>query len=407
MNQKNPLTLPTELSTPEARLVFNCCRGIANHEKDNELAALVKEVHNWQWVIKYAQENFVAPLLSFHLTQNQLLSYLPTEHQETLEQIRVNSMRRNLLQLAELRALVKMLPPASEYLIVKGLALGGEFYQDYSLRHSRDIDILLSKELMLQLLERLLENGYRLKQMDQKFENLATLVELSAEVGVISPRGVLIELHQRLSLAVGHFPLTHHELIANRKAVTLGNTSFMTLNDEQHFLYCCYHHSRHHWSRLHWLADINTMLLSGKLNNNQIGFLCKKLGQSHAVASALHLCQQLLNNPQAGKMLQEFKLQKRGVILAKQGIHYLGSKQDKPEHLRGPFQGLQALLYGLSSQDRWHYKLKILKSFLHPSILDTSNSQNKWYYYFAYLIRPVRITKSYTLALFKRRAENK
>ncbi|MEL7065424.1 MAG: nucleotidyltransferase family protein, partial [Bacteroidota bacterium] len=69
-----------------------------------------------------------------------------------------------------------------------------------------------------------------------------------------------------------------NDALETAEPVKWSGLSMNTLRPDLHFTYICYHHSRHLWSHLHWLADLDLMLRSDKLDHSQIQQTAKQVG---------------------------------------------------------------------------------------------------------------------------------
>ena len=85
-------------------------------------------------------------------------------------------------------------------------------------------------------------------------------------------------------------------MIATAETVVLAGTPLKTLSGPQHFVYVAYHHSRHFWSSLHWVADIDAMLRSSRCNRDEIRAIADEIGIRPTVEAAIEF-HELLSRP--------------------------------------------------------------------------------------------------------------
>mgnify|MGYP006308331265 FL=1 len=74
----------------------------------------------------------------------------------------------------------------------------------------------------------------------------------------ISPEGVLVEMPSSLDGEWGRLPTD--EMIEQAENVDVAGLSVPVPRTADFICYLFKHHSRHHWARLHWIADLNAIL---------------------------------------------------------------------------------------------------------------------------------------------------
>lgn len=179
----------------------------------------------------------------------------------------------------------------------KGAALAMLAYGSLSLKHGKDIDVLVPPECAERALQLLEREGYGL-WLPAKNLNAAqrrAVIHYSKEAELVHRDcNVQVELHWKLvdnpSLLAG---LTAH---ADTQDVPLaGGAGLRTFRENELFAYLCVHGATHAWSRLKWLADLNA-LVAGK-SDAQMESLYRRAGAMGAgwcAGQALLLCEQLL-----------------------------------------------------------------------------------------------------------------
>lgn len=138
-----------------------------------------------------------------------------------------------------------------EYISLKGPALSSQLYGDFSIRNSRDLDILVSEETLLKAKEGLEQASYYTKSSVSKmalFNN--------KEIKLIhSKDNILLELHHRLFNNKELFPFKAQYLEMG-KWVKINDCKIAVLPKAQQFLYIITHAASHNWSRLTWALDV-------------------------------------------------------------------------------------------------------------------------------------------------------
>ena len=73
-----------------------------------------------------------------------------------------------------------------------------------------------------------------------------------------SPTGARIEVHYTLD-KTDAFYQGFDWTSCGLKPVKIGTGQVMTLPSHVHFVYLCYHHTRHRWAQLHWVSDLEML----------------------------------------------------------------------------------------------------------------------------------------------------
>ncbi|WP_413207313.1 nucleotidyltransferase family protein [Rhodospirillum sp. A1_3_36] len=185
-------------------------------------------------------------------------------------------------------------PSGLRHLVVKGIALDSRYRGSIGARGCRDLDVLLSLRDIDVLLPQLLEDGYNLTTTFSRpsdrvslSDHMRILTRLSPEVEVVSPQGVLIELHSSLDLSGTAFPTD--QWLGRAVQASIGSLSIPTPPTADHFVYLCYHHSRHEWSRLHWLSDLHLLMTHPSFDPEEVRAQARVAGLSRLVTACMEL----------------------------------------------------------------------------------------------------------------------
>ena len=243
-----------------ARILLACARERLSASQVELVRALCGEIEDWQQFVQQAEFRLIVPLVYRHL------SGLPkgTVPDAVLAEIKKRTLAatmRNLAMIAVHHRLVRdvLEPLGIEYAFFKGPSLAYRYYQDPGLRQFRDIDLLIPRRHMLELGQRLREKGYRSNKHPawSTDDGLRFLQRFVGMMDWISPEGVLIEMPSSLD---DWNRLPTDEIIAEAVIVDLAGLKVPVPADADFLSYLCKHHSRHHWARLHWIADLNAIL---------------------------------------------------------------------------------------------------------------------------------------------------
>ncbi|MBO1579754.1 nucleotidyltransferase family protein [Bacillus sp. XF8] len=206
-------------------------------------------------------------------------------------------------------------------LFLKGPILGVDLYGDISLRTSGDLDVLVPMDDLGKVNELLVKNGY-VKEAD--FPTVLNEWKWRRHhTTYMHPMSkVKLEIHWRLHPGPGKEP-RFDELWERKRMSPITNYPVYFLGREDLFMFLVCHGTRHGWSRLRWLADIDRIARQ-EMDWEELHFLLKKYQCNHLAGQALVLSSQLLDTP-VTEETKVFMSGKRFTQLAQSAIYYLES----------------------------------------------------------------------------------
>ncbi|RLL42778.1 Renal dipeptidase [Oceanobacillus piezotolerans] len=206
-----------------------------------------------------------------------------------------NQYKRNTFQMLRLSAVTEQLSKAfSEQkiplLLLKGPALAHYLYGDISLRTSSDLDFLIPIQKLDRAEKLLKELGY------EKDDYIKTVLNdwkwRHHHVTFIHPdQGTKVELHWRLNPGPSKEP-AFKELWQRKSVSELTSYPVYLLGKEDLLLFLIMHGSRHGWSRLRWLADIQE-LIHQEIDWKQVNHLLVKYDCHRALGQGILLATNL------------------------------------------------------------------------------------------------------------------
>lgn len=260
-------------------------------------ADLVPHVEHWPRVINTAHEKFVLQMVYGNLAR--LTDPAPPEAvltrlhdislHETFAALRRHSAFDWLHSTCVLRSGV-------DYAYLKGPAFAARFYPDPMQRTFRDIDILVPAHQRRDLVQIMLAKGCRaFTGRDLAFryldfaggDDLTDFLSLHRVTNLLTPQGLVVEVHKEIDNHTSLFPTDI--LLREAGEIALRQHRLKVLSDLDHVVFACYHHTRHFWSKLHWLADIDAGL--AKLGGDDAALLAHadSLGLKSTVSAVLEL----------------------------------------------------------------------------------------------------------------------
>jgi hypothetical protein len=144
----------------------------------------------------------------------------------------------------------------------KGVSLAQLAYGSLSLKHGRDIDLLVPPEHAEAALHILEQNGYALAKLAEHLSKMQRLafIRHGKEIELLNRAlDIRVELHWHLM----DNPLLLKGIDARsptREVALSGGLVLRTFCDEVLFAYLCAHGAVHSWTRLKWLADVNALI---------------------------------------------------------------------------------------------------------------------------------------------------
>jgi len=254
-------TRPLPVIGTTARILLLCARESLEAEHAELIGSLCAGVEDWDQFVKQAEFRMIVPLVFRHLST----LAEPAVPAAVIAKLKARARRvaiRNLAMTAVHHRLVRdvLEPLQVPYLFFKGPSLAYRYYREPGLRQFRDIDLLIPRRHMIRMGRRLREAGFRPYEHPawRTDDGLYFLQRFSGMMNWISPEGVLVEMPSSLDADWERLPTD--ELIKQADFVDVGGLSVPVPKTADFICYLFKHHSRHHWARLHWIADLNAIL---------------------------------------------------------------------------------------------------------------------------------------------------
>lgn len=180
----------------------------------------------------------------------------------------------------------------------KGVPAAIDVYDNIAIRHSKDLDILVSRHQVARA-ESILETlGYRriAPPAAMSAARVRTLVSMGKDF-VYAHKGnpsLEIELHWRL-FNNAEFLSALANAGSRRSFPALDNVCLKTFSGDDQFAYLCAHGAAFAWCRLKWLADIGALLAREEPGSlRRLYESAVRRGVARPAAQAILLCKRLL-----------------------------------------------------------------------------------------------------------------
>ncbi|MGA8495720.1 MAG: nucleotidyltransferase family protein [Xanthobacteraceae bacterium] len=284
------------LASPEFPLVAACCRWPPSQSRHAAVQAAAAPIADWNAVVLAARRQRVVGLVYDALQAAGVP--LPAAPAAEFARRAQAISRKNLLLAAETCRLQELLDTAEvPSVALKGVALAQLAYGSLKVKHTLDIDLLVSPERALAAMALLERNGYALSFPSDRLSapQRRAVMRYSREVAFIHPgHGTLTELQWR----VADNPKLLEEVHAGsptQNVVVADGLSIRTLARDDLFAYLCIHGAHHAWSRLKWLADLNAFIAATDVVH--LHRYAQAKGAGFCSGQALLLCQRLFALP--------------------------------------------------------------------------------------------------------------
>jgi hypothetical protein len=237
-----------------------CVREREPGEARAEVAQLIPAVDQ-RWVADMAVRHRVVPAVLLTLqgaegAEPEVLSRLRSASQSALA--------RQMLIDMELRQLHSALRDF-DWLVVKGPALALGYYRRPELRSYGDLDVLVPPADFGRAVQALEEAGYEV------FDRNWTLLNerMAGELHLVSPRGVVIDLHWDLSndrATRESYGMATRSFIDRAERLSLGDVDVRTLDALDTAVHTAVHAARSGGDRLVWMKDLEQLVLAGRFS---------------------------------------------------------------------------------------------------------------------------------------------
>lgn len=246
---------------PVLRLLIRLSRMKLSASHRQEALTLCQGIDDWSEVTRQAKQQFILPLVYRHLRHLTPPSLSPDQAAQMRWQC-LSILQENLLVAAAQQRLVSefLEPLGIPHLFFKGPSLAARYYEDPAMRCCRDIDLLVPREHCAKLLEATLRRGYQAIDPIHLASDGASLdfaLRTQAVISLVAPQGVKLEVHTSLNKTIDLF--SNAALLNERESLSTEGGALWVMPTANLFVYICLHHTRHYWSRLHWLVDLDAM----------------------------------------------------------------------------------------------------------------------------------------------------
>jgi hypothetical protein len=217
---------------------------------------------------------------------------------------------------------------------------------------------------------------------------------------------IRVELHWRLTGRHFTFPVRMSQMWSHLEKVQVGGFAISSLPPAELILYLCMHGSRHGWERLQWICDIAEFVrLHAEIDWEDVWHRAQDLGNERNLALGLLLAKEFLDAPVPDAVMKRVNKDETVKTLTMQIREWLFSEAVTTQDISYWHD------YHLKVRERlWdrmkvrlHYYSRYLRIATSPNIQDRAfvalPARLSVLYY---LLRPIRLVKTYGSAWFGR-----
>lgn len=276
-----------ELPTP-IRLLLLFSRIDLSTEQRSRASRLCDEVDDWDRTAKMAAEHFLAPLVLRHIsalpataaTESARRALVPVVRPMSFHILRIAALQRHFVE-------QHVAPLGCQFAVIKGRALAARYYPDANLRFSRDLDILLPVRKIPALILSAQQAGYRVYPENALLAagEARVVSRLNPVITMCGPEKIHIEIHGQLDKA--GFLLNHRDMLSRSRMQVIDGVEVGVLDTNDHFVFACLHHSKHFWSRLNWVADLDALIRSPDFDEEKALAVARSTGVERTIRASL------------------------------------------------------------------------------------------------------------------------
>lgn len=256
---------------------------------------LMDRIEDRSRLVEMAEAEGVAGLLYRGLLEAGLLDRLDHEQRAALEAQYHRTAALTLQRIHDLVGLLDALEVKEvRVVLLKGMSLLPETYEDIGLRPISDIDLWVMNDHHQRVVDTLLDRGYERELLyPNTFRKGLTAIDLHAHLlgaDRIRSRTLLLKKGQEA-------------IFRNCRKISFEGRIAWCLERHDQVLHLCLHLLKHNAGRLIWLVDLKRLVSGWDAADWQaLKQRAEEMGQEKAVSSAFYLVRQLLDGEAAPSM---------------------------------------------------------------------------------------------------------
>ncbi len=281
----------------EFLLAAACSRWPPSSSRNAAIEGAAASPIDWEKFVRVATRQRVIGLVHDGLKRAQVA--IPETVARVIAASASAQLRQNLLFAGEVIRIHRSFEAHKlDVTFFKGVPTAIDIYGDIAIRHSKDLDLLVSQDKMAEAELILNSLGYRRTAPPEAIgaARVQTLISIGKDFIYAHKNNpsLEVELHWRL-FNNAQFVRTLASAGVRRSFPSLDNVSLSTFSGDDLFTYLCAHGGTFAWCRLKWLADIGALLAREEPGSMRRLFeSAAERGAARPAAQAILLCQRLL-----------------------------------------------------------------------------------------------------------------
>jgi hypothetical protein len=228
----------------EEKLLLFLCRLEFTYEQKEEISILIKEIKDWDYFVRLANEHGIIALVSYNIHEVGLAEMIPSAQMKRLDNGRMQSMVRNAWLTERWKEVNTILTGAGiKHILLKGMALEHTVYGARGLRQMNDADILVKKGYVMKAWLLLQEHGFE-SDMIKSALHRKIITENGKHMPTLRKEGYPVEIHHRLFYDAEKNEILN-KAIDNAVAIEIEGTRAFVLSDHIHLEFLKKHYEDH------------------------------------------------------------------------------------------------------------------------------------------------------------------
>ncbi|MBI4445710.1 MAG: nucleotidyltransferase family protein [Acidobacteria bacterium] len=366
---------------PEMEILASCAS--PQPAARRSVAALISDDLDYPLLLKEASRHRLIPLV-YHALKNVPSKQVPPNFTRELEQKYHQNVKHSLTLASQLLDTVELFRTTGiSYVAFKGPTLSQQLYGNLVLRPCLDLDFLVSEQHLQKASGLLTQKGFELVTPLILREQRCFRRSICHYLFRHLQSKVEIELHWEL------FPRFFSSLRAGETdwdEIDVGGCKVKTFLPEILLILLCEHGTKHHWSRLIWVADI-ARLLTGENNIvwNRVLERARQTGSKTSLVIGTRLAQRLSPGASVSPQLPLGNSRRAAHLVERAARHLFGGSA-------GTSSILAYARFHVAAKDRLRDKVFYMTRFFSPNEKDWEWLQLPTSLFAAYyLLRPIRL----------------
>jgi hypothetical protein len=249
----------------------------------------------WRSILNCAEDQHVAPLLSYELRRAGADKVVPASVVQRLQESLHANAACNLGLFQELGTVLGGLESMGiPVIVLKGAFLASAVYANPALRRMGDLDLLVHLKDIPQAMEKLSELGYHV--------NAPPWVNVGCDIELAAPdRLATVELHWGLTGLGKRYSIPVEAVWHSARPVDIAGAAVLTLAPEELLLYLAYHAANKHlfMQGLRSLVDVDQVVRRYEpgISWERVASLAASWGLQRGVSLTIQLCRDYLDTP--------------------------------------------------------------------------------------------------------------